>query len=387
MSKLNRYLSGLILASILVIFLGTVPLAQAQTAEDDSVAVPTEADLSDTYYRAKVITILETGEKEVEEGVVLKYQKIELEIINGNEKGKRITIDHGGTFVVSESQMVAEGEQVILAKTPVAAGGREVYYIVDKYRVTNLVALVLIFFLLAVYFGRKRGFTSIIGLIFSVLIIFGYIIPSIIKGGNPFWICTGGAAVILLLTLYLSHGFNKRTTVALASSFIALALAVIINLIFVSVAKLAGNGTEEVFYLQLGDANIDLRGLLLGGIIIGVLGVLDDVTTSQTAAIEEISLANPSLSFKQLYASGISIGREHIASLVNTLVLAYVGVSLPLLLLYSMQKSQPVWMMLNSAFISEEIVRTLVGSTVLVVAVPITTFLAAWFYSRRAKTS
>ncbi len=383
MPKNNIYLTFFIAIAI-VFVLGKASLVAAQTLPEEGVInAPVTADLSDTYYRAKVLAIIETGEKEVEEGQVLKYQKLELEILNGNEKGKHITIDHGGSFVVSESQMVQVGEKVLLAKTPDLPGGREIYYIIDKYRVNNLAFITFVFFGLAIYFGRRRGLTSVIGLIFSILVIFYFIIPRIIHGSNPFLVCIIGALVILFTSLYISHGFSRRTSVALLASVVSLALAIVINIIFVSIAKLSGSGAEEVFYLQFSSAHIDLRGLLLGGIIIGVLGVLDDVTTSQTAAVEEISLANSGLGFKELYASGISIGREHIASLINTLVLAYVGVSLPLLLLYSSQKTQPFLMTINSAFIAEEIVRTLVGSAALVLAVPITTGLAAWFCSRR----
>ncbi|MBI2037651.1 MAG: YibE/F family protein [Candidatus Magasanikbacteria bacterium] len=373
-----KFPGKLILPSIFLVVIAALfgfggSVAQAQTTPD----------LSDKYYRAKVVKILETGEKAVEDSQTLKYQKLELQILNGDEKGKRVIIDHGATFVVSDSQMAQEGEQVIIAKTPELPGGKSVYYITDKYRLNNLIAIVLIFFATAIYFARKRGVTSIIGMLFSVFIIFYYIIPSISKGANPFWVCLGGSVVILLVSLYFSHGFNKRTSLALVSSFISLGLAAIINILFVSIAKLSGNGTEEVFYLQFANSSIDMRGLLLGGIIIGVLGVLDDVTTAQTAVVEEISLANNSFGFQELYKRGLSVGREHISSLVNTLVLAYAGISLPLLLLYSSQKSQPIWMAVNSAFIAEEIVRTLVGSTVLVLAVPITTILAAWAYSRK----
>ena len=165
------------------------------------------------------------------------------------------------------------------------------------------------------------------------------------------------------------------------SSILSLGLAVAVDLLFVYLAKLSGAGTEEAFYLQFGSTSFNLKGILLGGIILGVLGVLDDVTTGQVAAVEEIHLANTSFKFKELYKRGLSVGREHIASLVNTLVLAYVGVSFPLLLLYNSQKLQPFWLVINSNFMAEEIVRTLVGSVVLVVAVPLTTFLAAMFYS------
>ncbi len=384
MPKKKKYLIGLLVISALVIFLGNLSLVKAQVVlEDDVVGIPTSADLSDTYYRAKVISILEEGEKEVEPGQKQIYQKIELEILNGDEKGKRVIIDHGGSFTITENQKVRTGEKLVVAKTPDLPGGRVVYYVIDKYRINGLMIVILAFLATAIYFGRKRGITAIIGLVFTVLVIFYYIIPQILKGSNPFLTCILGALIILFVSLYVSHGFNKRTSVALVSSFISLVLAVVIDLVFVYLAKLAGNGTEEAFYLQFGSFNPNLRGLLLGGIIIGVLGVLDDVTTAQTAAIEEIHKANPALLFKDLYNKGMSIGREHIVSLVNTLVLAYVGVSFPFLLLYVSQKPQAFWMTFNSSFVAEEIVRTLVGSTVLVLAVPITTVLAAWFYSRR----
>jgi uncharacterized membrane protein len=134
-------------------------------------------------------------------------------------------------------------------------------------------------------------------------------------------------------------------------------------------------------FLQFGQLQqVNLRGLLLGGIIIGCLGVLDDITTAQTAAIDEIGKANPKMTFKELHRAGISVGREHIASLINTLALAYVGASLPLLLLFTVQEESPFWVVLNSEFLAEEIIRTLVGSSTLLFAVPITTWLAAYFF-------
>ncbi len=379
---LKKYFLGLIIASAFVIFFGNFTLGKAQVLSEDQISAPSSADLSDTYYRAKVIDILEEGEKEVEPGQIQMYQKIELQILNGNEKNKKIIIDHGGSFAITESQKVKKGETLVIAKTPDLPGGRVVYYVIDKYRINGLLIVIMAFFAVAVYFGRKRGVTAMIGLAFTVLVIFYYILPHILKGGDPFLTCIFGALIILFVSLYLSHGFNKRTSVALFSSFISLALAILIDLIFVYITKLTGNGTEEAFYLQFGSFNPNLRGLLLGGIIIGVLGVLDDVTTAQAAAIEEIHKADSNLSFRELYSRGMSVGREHIVSLVNTLVLAYVGVSFPFLLLYVSQKSQAFWMTFNSAFVAEEIVRTLVGSTVLILAVPITTLLAAWFFSR-----
>ncbi len=357
-----------------------------ETAIDPLLATSTTpVEQAEAYSRAKIVKILDQGTGKLD-GQDQEWQTLQLKILTGSEKDKLITINNGKDYVVGTFQKYSEGETVIVAKSPnTPEGKQDLYYITDHYRVPNLIIVTLIFFALAIYFGRKRGFTSIIGMMFSVLIIFYYVIPHILKGSDPFWTCVAGAVVIILLSLYLSHGFNKRTTISLVSTLLSLGLAIVIDIAFVHIARLIGNGTEEAFYLQFDSFNINLQGLLLGGIIIGVLGVLDDVTTGQAATVEEIHDANKMLTFAQLYKKGLSVGREHIASLINTLVLAYVGASFPLLLLYSSQKLQPLWVTMNSNFIAEEIIRTLVGSSVLVIAVPITTLLAAWFYSRKRK--
>lgn len=337
----------------------------------------------DSYFRAKVTEILAEGTEDVD-GVQQEHQKVKLQILDGTQQGKIIIIDHGGTFAIQAYQKVWLGEIVIVAQPPPATtlNNQEVYYIVDAYRTPNLIVAATIFLALAIFFGRKRGLTSIIGLALSVVIIFYFIIPRIAAGGSPFGVSLIGSLAIIILTLYLSHGLNRRTTIALVSTLVTLGLAILIDYAFVHLANLSGNGTEEAFYLQFNNAALDVRGILLGGIIIGVLGVLDDVTTGQAAAIEEVHTANPSLNFASLFRSGLSVGREHIASLINTLLLAYVGASFPLLLLFNTQKTLPVWVTLNSNFMAEEIIRTLVGSATLVIAVPLTTLFAALFYSQ-----
>ena len=187
-----------------------------------------------------------------------------------------------------------------------------------------------------------------------------------------------GSVGIACTSLYLAHGLNRRTTIALMSTMITLVLSTLLAVAFVHLAKLFGMGAEESVFLQVGTLQqVNLRGLLLGGIIIGALGVLDDITTAQTAAIDELSKANATLGFSELYRAGTSIGREHIASLINTLALAYVGASLPVLLLFSINQEMPWWVIVNSEFVAEEIVRTLVGSSTLLFAVPISTWIAA----------
>ncbi len=366
----------LLIVSVIITLLGGTVAFAAETTEAIVVQPP------DEYYRARVITILDEGQEEVD-GIVQAYQSIEAEILNAPEKGKRILIDHGGLFAIKDTQKVRLGDVVVLTKTlPVDA--EPVYYIIDQYRTHGLMFTTAIFFVLAVIFGRKRGLTSIFGLVFSVIVIFYVMIPYIARGGNPLFTCLVGAFAILFFSLYLSHGFNRRTTIALVASALALGIAILIDWLFVAITHLTGTGAEEAMYLQFSNVNLDLRSLLLGGILIGVLGVLDDATTGQAAAVEEIHHANPALPFLALYKSGMSVGREHIASLINTLALVYVGASFPLLLLFTTQKNLPLWVILNGNFLAEEIVRTLVGSSVLVLAVPITTALAAYVYTKKS---
>lgn len=332
------------------------------------------------YFRARVIEVLEDGERELMDERQ-PFQRLKLKIISGREKGTEIEAEYGDLFTITENQKLRAGDAVVLSKFMGPEGLS--YFVTDQYRLSPILIISIFFFALAVLFGRLKGFTSILGLALSLTILVKFIVPKIVDGESPLLISLAGAFVIAFLSLYLAHGFNRRTSIALLGTLITLGIAAGLSIIFVSAAKLFGTGTEEAYYLgttQL--AGINLRGLLLGGIIIGALGVLDDITTGQAAAVHEIHNANPSLSFLELYRRGISVGKEHIASLVNTLVLAYAGAAFPLFLLFYIQKETPFWVVLNGEFLAEEIIRTLVGSSALIFAVPITTLLAAWFLAK-----
>jgi uncharacterized membrane protein len=207
-----------------------------------------------------------------------------------------------------------------------------------------------------------------------VLILF--VMPAILEGTNPLAVAIVGAAVIMFVNLYLAHGFNARTTTAILGTMASLAVTALLAFLFVEFGRFTGFGSEEALFLQLSADQINLQGLLLGGIIIGTLGVLDDVTITQASAVWELHVANPTYAFGDLYRSAIRIGRDHIASTVNTLVLAYAGASLPLLILFTVSQRR-LDQVLNSEVVAEEIVRTLVGSIGLVASVPLTTALAA----------
>lgn len=303
---------------------------------------------------------------------------------SGDEDGKTINVQYfdptvGDDLQSPQPQSFSVGEKIVVIRTGDAADPQ--YYMTDRYRIPALVIITGIFFLLIVIFAGRRGLFSFSGLAFTILVLALYVVPRIAHGANPLVISFIGAVVIAVCSLYLAHGFNKRTTIALVSTLVIIGVSLALSSLFVNVAELTGLGSEEAYYVQssaLGAINV--KGLLLGGIIIGLLGVLDDVTTAQAATVDELKKANPSFGFRELYRRGSSVGREHITSLVNTLVLAYAGTSMPLLLLFSFHV-QPFWVSLNSEFISEEIIRTLVGSTVLVLAVPFTTVLAAYLYN------
>lgn len=340
-------------------------------------------NIPDQPSKAKVLKILEEGEEIIEGGYREKFQNVSLKILNGKEKGQTLEIRHSAVLTLDQWKPVQQGQTVVLVKTESSFRGVE-YFITDTYRVPALAWVLMIFFALAVFFGRWKGLSSILGLAVSILILAKFIVPQILNGANPLAVTLIGSVAILCVSLFLAHGFNKRTALSLGSTLITLGLASLLSLLFVTLAKLTGLGTEEAVFLQTENLPLlNLQGLLLGGIIIGTLGVLDDITTAQTAVVDELKKANPSLSRFELYKRGISVGREHIASLVNTLVLAYAGASLPLFLLFSLNNNNPLWLTLNSEFISEEIIRTLVGSSALILAVPITTALAAFVFSKK----
>ncbi len=335
--------------------------------------------VTDEFYKARVVSIIEEGINESQQS---PYQRVEIELLSGDDKGNTMIIDHGFQFVISENQRLSIGQKVIVNK--VALNDNDATYaVVDSYRLDAIALIFGAFFLLTIIFAGRKGFFSIVGLFFSILIIVYYIVPGIVEGKDPVIVSLIGSLGIMFISLYLAHGFNKRTTIALGSSLITLTLTVLVANLFVNASRLLGLGSEEAFFLQYDIAQVNLKGLLLGGIIIGVLGVLDDITTAQVAAVYELKRANMKFDFKELYERGVRIGREHIASLVNTLAMAYVGAALPLLLLVYVNLNNNMWVIASSELIVEEIIRTLIGSSALVLAVPITTVCAAWYFGKQ----
>lgn len=346
----------------------STPRVQAQSSQ-----------INDTYQTGTVTKILTEKEILIEDQ---KYyaQQVEVKL---KDTGELKIIDSGNEFQpLNENQRLKVGAQVIVSMQQVSEGD-PVMVLNDVYRIPVIVALVIIFALLVVVIGGRRGAFSIAGMLFSLFVLISFIVPHILAGENPFIITLVGATLTAVVTMYVSHGVKRQTHIALLSMLICLAAAAILSNAAVQLGQFVGLGSEDAAFLQYGTSQkINLQGLLLAGILLGTLGILDDITLAQTAVIEQLKAVNSKLGFAELYARGLTVGKDHVASLVNTLVFAYAGTSLPLFLLFTLYRNQPAWVIINSEVIAEEIVRTLVGSIALVMAVPITTIIAAYYVTK-----
>ncbi|MFH0863715.1 MAG: YibE/F family protein [Candidatus Gottesmanbacteria bacterium] len=364
---------------IIYIFL-TIFLSPVKILADDS-QTP-----QDQYYKAQVISVDKQGEKDVY-GTKSYFQDIRLIFLDGPDQGKTINYENGGQFSITKDQTVSPGETVIMSKTT-GPDGKSIYFVVEKYRLDYLPYLLILFVFLIFIIAGKKGLGSLLGLVISLAVISMWIVPQILQNGDPLTTCIIGSLAILLVTTYLAHGISRQTTIALLSTFVSLMVTALLSIIVVHITKLTGLSNEDVYSLQFGSTkNINTQGLLLGGIIIGTLGALNDVTTTQAATIFEIFKDNPLIKFENLYKKGLLIGREHIVSLVNTLVLAYAGASLAVMIFFVLNPNkEPLWVIVNSEAIYDEIVRTVVGSMGLILAIPLVTLLATWYVTNRRNT-
>lgn len=298
-------------------------------------------------------------------------KKVTIEVGTGPDKGRKFfeIVQPGAP------RQLADGQEVVVAYAPDAPQDLQ-YSVIDVNRKLPMTLLAGIFALAVVLVGRMRGLFALIALAVSFAILTLFILPAILQGSNPLVVAVVGASAIMLIALYMCHGLTARTSVAVLGTIVSLLLIGLLGSLFIDWAFLSGNTDDNTGLIHGLYPEIDMSGLLLAGVIIGSLGVLDDVTVTQTSAVWELHQADPSMGPRGLYRAGIRIGRDHIASVVNTLVLAYAGAALPLLLLFSIANSS-MGSVANSELVAEEIVRTLVGSIGLVASVPVTTALAA----------
>jgi uncharacterized membrane protein len=303
-----------------------------------------------------------------------------IKVTSGPDKGETSVLPNL-TFGVG-TPTIHDGDKIVVGRTVDPSNGRVDYYFSDFQRRLPLTLLALAFAVVVVAVARWRGLAAIAGLAVAWVVVVLFVIPAVLDGESPVAVALVGGGAIMFVVLYLAHGLSARTTTALLGTLASMALIGALAATFVAATHLTGYSSEEATYLQTVTGNISLSGLVLGGIIIGSLGVLNDVTVTQASSVWEIHGANPTRTARELYTSGMRVGRDHIASVVYTLVLAYAGASLPLLIVFSIT-NRPIGDILTGDLVAEELVRTFVGSIGLVASVPITTALAAFVVTRR----
>ncbi|WP_083752546.1 YibE/F family protein [Saccharothrix sp. ALI-22-I] len=275
----------------------------------------------------------------------------------------------------------AVGDAVVLSYGGGDPNESSSYQLADFQRGVPLLLLAVLFAAAVLLLGRWQGLAALGALVLSFVVLVLFVLPAILAGENPLTVAVVGAGLIMFIVLYLTHGLSARTSTAVLGTLTSLGLIGVLGAVFSAAGKLTGLDPDTANLVSLLGHGIDTRGLLLAGTIIGALGVLDDVTVTQTSAVWELRRANPALGFRELYAAGSRIGRDHLSSVVNTLVMAYAGAALPLLLAFSLS-GRTLGEILTAQDVAQEVVRTLVGSIGLVAAVPITTALAAFVAGR-----
>lgn len=350
--------------AFLLIFLSPSQ-AFAQTAEE-------------TYTKGVVLRII--SQTQTNTGDTPTY--LQTVLVQEKNSGREYTIDLGSEFQpLKEKQLLKPGTNVVLLTTKIEESEKTVIAEIDRTR--TMYWLFGIFSILVIIVSKWKGILSLIGMFASLGILSLYIVPNILAGENPLVISLIGSSIVGALTIYLSHGWSLKSHLALASIMSTLLCVALLSYVSVHSAKLAGLGSEEAYFLQFGQtSNINLQGLLLGGIMLGALGVLDDVTVSQISVVYELKRLKKNIHAKELYQRSLEVGKDHVASLVNTLVLAYAGTNLPLFILFTTNDQIPHWVTFNSEVILEEIVRTLTGSIGLVLAVPLSTLLTVFVLTK-----
>lgn len=368
----------LILALLLVVLAAGVIFVLVPQLSNLAILTPKASGTigfgSDTV-RAEVYQILEEGTITLGDHTQ-EYQVLLVELLEGPSAGQWVEVDYGRQQIRPPGLNIRPGDQLLVTVGQRPDGTMSAYF-TDFVRTRPLLLLLAAFVFMSILISGWKGVRSLIGMSISLAIILGYIIPQILQGKDPVIVSVTGAFVLLVITLYLIYGWTLKTHAAALGILISLLLTGLLATFFVDLTRLTGFGSEDsLFLIQQSEITINLRGLVLGGMLIGALGVLDDLVATQASAVFELHAADRRLTFVSLYRRAMRIGQDHVAATVNTLVLAYAGAALPMLLLFSLSGEQFAFLV-NLEFVTEELVRTLVGSLGLISAVPITTALAS----------
>lgn len=365
----------------LVVVLGIGALVGVVLLRPISENLP-EPDRQVPLVAGEIISITETeGEPEPLAGLSGREAHVEVRLTDGDDAGAIVSL----TVALDGLPELEPGDRVELARFDAEGRSEPIWTIVDFERSTALWFIAAVFIAAVVVVGRWHGLRALIGLALSLVVVTAFVVPSILSGRPPAAVALVGALLVMLLTLYLGHGLNEKTTAAVIGTAAALLLTAGLGLFFIDQAGLTGFTSEDAQSIRLFLVpGIDLSGLVLAGLIIAALGVLDDVTVSQASTVFALHDTDRTLAWRDLFGRAMTVGRDHIASTVNTLFLAYAGASLTLLIVFS-TSGATVGEIVSSERFAEELVKTLVGSIGLIAAVPLTTALAATVAVRRPR--
>lgn len=322
-------------------------------------------------YKAEVIKIISEETREIWNDTSSVYKKIEIEFTNGSKEGEKVIFE-------TDYPKIEEGLKVYVNHL-VLIDGEEIYSITNIDRTGQIYFFIGLFILAVILLGGKQGIRSLLSLVLSFLSIFYVLLPGILNGWNPLLASFFVASIILFFAIFFTHGWNKESVVAFGGTMLSVFFTSVLAIIAVKATHLSGFSTDESTYLYFNTQGaLDFTGLLLGAIIIGVLGVLDDIAVTQAAVVTELYNSNSQIKPLEVYRRAMRIGREHVGALVNTLVLAYTGTALPLLLLFK-TREYDLLTAINLEVFATEIIRTIIGSIGLIITVPIVTLMAVYF--------
>jgi uncharacterized membrane protein len=355
------------LFSTLIIFTSAI-LINTFISTQNANAQEVHNDYQGTF-KAKIEKIISSEERDVGWNDVLStYKTIEVKFLEGPQKGESVIFE-------SDFPQINAGSKVFINYL-IDVGGFERYSITNIDRTNQILFLIFLFILVVIIFGGWQGVRSIIALLGSFLVILYILLPSILQGWHPLIVCILVSSTILFVAIFFTHGFNRESIVAYTGTMISVFLTILLAMFAVASTSLSGFSDDASLYLNFNTGGtLNFAGLLLGAIIVGVLGVLDDIAITQAAVVTELFNSNKNMTRLEVYKRAIRVGREHVGALVNTLVLAYTGAALPMMLLVNLYQYD-FFTIINLEVFATEIVRTIVGSIGLVLTVPIVTFMA-----------
>lgn len=371
------------LITLLIILILTVSLSFSEDLSNKSIAnnenvLEDQHESNISYEKAKVLDVIDfAAPDEFGQG----FQEVTLEITSGDYTGEVFVIENHLPKNLAYRIEVATGDRIIVAIDEM--GQEKQIYISDYYRNNILTILVFIFLALLIIIGKFKGFKSVITISLTMFLIFKVLIPGILDGYNSLVLSIVISAVITIVTIFIVSGFNKKSLAAIIGTVSGVVIAGVISVIVGNTIEITGMMPDEAAMLQyLPNAiSLNYKNLLFSGILLGALGAVMDVAMSIASSINEIYNAKVSIEPKHLFKAGMAVGHDIMGTMANTLILAYTGSSIPLLLILN-ASGESFSSIVNMDIVATEVVRSLAGSIGLIVTIPITAFISVIFLKK-----